>query len=171
MDTNVILDEIISKHAVELRPPEGVNPAVLLHALADVESDHGARSLATLHESAYCYKGFYYKSPNGDDLRRLSRVYGCLAHSSYSAWQILYLVAYEEGFRGDPCALRDNAVAIRPVIRVLNRRVFDRYPRISLEGVADSWNSGNPRDENVPHVYVKRFLEAYERWKQLASAS
>lgn len=157
------LDELIAEHANELRTHEGINKAAVLHALADCESDHGARRLATLHEPAYCYSGFYYKGPNGEDLRRLSKTFGCLAHSSFGSWQILFIVAYEEGFRGDPCELRNDAEAVHWVIRTLNRRTLDRHPRIIPEGIADGWNSGNPNDANRPTKYIEKFMDAYRR--------
>lgn len=157
------LDEIISEHANELREKEGLDNLAVLHALADIESGHGVRHLASKHEGAYCYGGFYYRAPTGEDLRRLSHVYGCLAHSSYSSWQLLFLAAYEEGFRGDPCALRNDVEAIHWVIRYLNRRIYDRYPRLTPEGLADAWNSGNARDLNVPKDYIAKFVAAYEK--------
>lgn len=158
------LNLLIAEHHMELRQQEGLSSSAILHALADVESSGGARSLASKHEPAYCYNGFYYTSPNGADLRRLSQVYGCLAHSSYSSWQILFIVAFEEGFRGDPCSLRDDKVALPVVIRTINRRILDRYPRLTPEGLADAWNSGRPDDANVPEKYIERFLLAYEKW-------
>jgi hypothetical protein len=157
------LNDLIAKHHHELRTKDGLDNSAVLHALADVESSHGARHLATKHEPAYCYGGFYYKSPNGEDLRRLSHVYGCLAHSSFSSWQLLFLAAYEEGFRGDPCELRNDAEAIHWVIRFINRRIYDRYLRLSLEGLADAWNSGSARDLNVPKEYIARFVAAYTK--------
>jgi len=158
------LNDLIAKNAFQLRCPDDISQVVVLHALAAVESAHGARRLAFLHEPAYCYKGFYYKSPNGEDLRRLSQVYGCLAHGSYSSWQLLYMAAYEEGFRGDPCELRNDCEALPWVIHYLNRRIFDRYPRISISGIADAWNSGSPRDARIPQDYIDRFVRAYEKW-------
>jgi hypothetical protein len=156
------LDALIAEHAHELRTIETLDNFAVLHALADVESDHGARHLAIKHEASYCYGGFYYRAPSGEDLRRLSHIYGCLAHSSFSSWQLLFLAAYEEGFRGDPCELRNDAEAIHWVIRFLNRRIYDRYPRISPTGLADAWNSGSARDLNVPQGYIDKFLKAYD---------
>ena len=158
------LDQLIAERHHELHTHDGLRPAAILHALAEVESDHGARSLASLHEQAYCYGGVYFKGPNGEDLRQLSRVFGCLAHSS--SWQILYIAAFEEGYRGDPCALRDDAIALPVVIRYLNRRFLDRYPRITTTGLADAYNSGRPDDSNIPKDYVAKFDEAYRRWLQ-----
>jgi len=157
------LSHLIASYACELRAHDSLDKVAVLHALADVESDHGARHLAALHEPAYCYGGFYYKGPNGEDLRRLSTVFGCLAHCSYSSWQILFLAAYEEGFRGDPTALRNDAEAIHWVVRFLNRRILDRYPRITVESIADAYNSGRPDDANRPLNYIKAFTEAYAR--------
>src|SRR2546427_537283 len=60
------LSTLIAEHHSELHQQPTIDSSAALHALADVESDHGARSLASKHESAYCYNGFYYSSPNGD---------------------------------------------------------------------------------------------------------
>lgn len=155
------LDLLISQRAGELRAGK-LNPAAVLHALAAVESNHGERSLASLHEPAYCYSGRYHN----EELQRLSKPYGCLAHSSYSSWQILFIAAYEEGFRGDPCELRNDAVAIRVVTKYLNRRIFDRYPGIEIRGVGDAWNSGNPRDRNEPEGYMDKLEAAYTDWQK-----
>jgi hypothetical protein len=157
------LTQLIADHAHELRTHDGIDKVALLRAIAEVESDSGARRLAALHEPAYCYGGFYYKSPNGEDLRRLSKIYGCLAHCSYSSWQILFLAAYEEGFRNDPTALRNDAEAVHWVVRFLNRRILDRYPRILIDSIADAYNSGRPYDANRPDGYIRAFVEAYER--------
>lgn len=161
MDQN--LDQTIAEHSHELRTKDGIDNARVLHALADVESNHGERHLATLHEAAYCYKGRYYTAPTGGDLRRLSRVYGCLAHSSFSSWQLLFMAAYEEGFRGDPCELRNDAEAIHWVIRFLNRRIYDRYTILTPEKIADAWNSGRADDDNVPTGYIDKFMSAYTK--------
>lgn len=158
------LDQLIAERHHELHTHDGLRPAAILHALAELESDHGARRLATLHEPAYCYGGFYYKGPGGQDLRDLSTVWGCLAHCSYSSWQIMFIAAYEQGFRGDPCELRNDVVALPLVIRFLNRRILDKYPRITLSGLADAWNSGRPYDANKPVAYIAKFEEAYARW-------
>lgn len=158
------LDKIIAEHAHELRTATGVNNLGVLHALATVESNHGERHLATLHEAAYCYKGRYYTSPTSGDLRRLSHVYGCLAHCSFSSWQLLFISAYEEGFRGDPCELRNDSEAIHWVIRFLNRRVYDRYTNLTPQAIADAWNSGRADDANVPTAYIEKFMVAYDRF-------
>lgn len=158
------LDTLIAEHHHELHTHDGLHPAAILHALAEVESDHGARRLATLHEPAYCYGGFYYKGPNGADLRNLSTAWGCLAHCSYGSWQIMFMSAYEQGFRGDPCELRNDAVGLPWVLRFLNRRILDKYPRITLPNIADAWNSGKPFDANKPVAYIEKFVEAHTRW-------
>lgn len=155
---------LIAENASRLRCPETLNPVTILHALAEVESKHGAHGLATRHEQAYCYGGFYYRGPNGDDLRRLSTVWGCLVHCSYSSWQLLFMAAYELGFRGDPCELRNDKAAIHWVIKYLNRRILDRWPRISVEGLADAYNSGRPDDATRPVNYIAAFEEAYRKW-------
>lgn len=158
------LDSLIARNAPQLVESPFINRAVLLHALAEVESSHGEHQLAARHEPAYCYNGFYFKSPAGEDLRRLSSAFGCLAHCSYSSWQLLFISAYEEGFRGDPTELRNDAVTLPFVVRYINRRILNRYPRITVPGFADAWNSGSPEDTNVPAAYIERLKEAYDKW-------
>lgn len=167
MDTG--LTALIAENAHRLRDLPTINRVALLHAIAECESSHGARGLATLHENAYCYKGAYFSGPNGGQLRDLTSKYGCLAHCSYSSWQIMYITAVELGFRGDPCELRNDAVAIEYVCAFINRRFLDRYPRIAPSGVADGYNSGNPYDENRPTAYVEEFMAAYNKWTNAES--
>lgn len=159
-----VLNNLISDNAHLLQCPEDINGAAVLHAFAEVESGHGARGKAAKHESAYCYGGFYWRAPAGETLRELSRVHGCLAHCSYSSWQIMYITAVELGFQGDPTALRDDAVALPFVIKLINDRILAKYPRITTAGLADAYNSGSPVDTNVPKAYIAAFQSAYTHW-------
>jgi hypothetical protein len=140
----------------------GINPYAVLRGIAHVESDDGARWQATLHEPAYCYGGRYYgaDTPGAEDLRRLSVPYGCLAHSSWGPWQMLFITAYEEGFRDDPVRLRDPIVSGEFVVKYLNR-TLDAFPDTKPEDLADAWNSGHARDKFIPTAYVEKFMEAY----------
>ncbi len=132
----------------------GLNGAAVLRAIAQVETNYGARGLATLHESAYCYGGKYYLG--SADLQRLSTTYGCLAHQSYGPWQILFMTAYEVGFRGDPVELREPSRSIEYVVGVLNLRTLDKLTDATAEDVFDAWNSGRARDRFVPADYIKK---------------
>jgi len=137
-----------------------IDMEILLKALAVAET--GAFPLAIRHEKAYCYGGFYYTGPNGSLLRELSDIWGCLAHCSFSPWQIMYIAAVELGFKGDPIALRESAIAKPYVMKYIQKRILDRYPRITIEGVVDAWNTGRPDDVNFPRAtYAKKILDTY----------
>lgn len=154
---------IESQHG-DLVHSSNLNTRALLHALADVESGQGAMRLAARHEKGYCYGSTLYTGPNGADLREQSHVYGCLAHSSFGTWQLMFIGAFEMGFRGDPVELRDDAVSLPVVIRFLNQRILSRWPRITVRSFADAYNSGNPNDSILPIAYMDRFEEAYAAW-------
>jgi len=147
--------------ALDLHVPEGIDGAALLVAIAEVESQKGERRECPRHESAYCYGGFYYKSPNGDDLRAASEKYGCLAHCSFGSWQIMYITARELGFNGKPTDLNDDTIALPLVVRYMNRRILDRFPRITVAGIADAYNTGRPDDAHVNPLYINAVVTAY----------
>jgi hypothetical protein len=156
-----LLDDVIAAHAYDLHVDKSIiSPRAILKAIAHCETDYGARSYATLHEPAYCYGGLYYKA--SEDLRHASTLWGCQAHSSYGPWQVLYIVAYELGFRDDPILLREAHTSIDFVIRVLNRRVADRLADERPEDFFDAWNSGNPRDKIIPADYIQKALSFYK---------
>lgn len=161
------LDDLIAARHGDLIQSSPLSTIAVLHALADVESSHGEARLASRHERAYCYGSALYKGPNGLDLREQSARYGCLAHSSFGTWQIMFIGAFEMGFRGDPVELRDDEVSLPWVLRLIDRRILSRWPRITPRAFADAYNSGNPNDEIVPTEYCDRFEAAYQkRWAQ-----
>jgi hypothetical protein len=158
------LDDLIDEHHQELLQSSGLDTRCLLHAIAQVETTHGARRLASKHEKGYCYGSTLYTGPNGAALREQSHTYGCLAHSSFGSFQIMFITAYEMGFRGDPVDLRDDTVCLPFVIEMINRRILGRYQRVTLTAFADAYNSGNPNDLNVPEDYIDDFQTAYAKW-------
>lgn len=162
--------------AIDARAPllrvgsSGIHPRAVLQAIAHVESGYGRQWAASKHEEAYCYGGPYYKGDGpggrmGDDvLRRLTDQWGCSAHESWGPWQVLYITAWEHGYRDDPVRLRMPSVSIGPVIEVLNRRMFDRgHTAPGPRDVFDAWNSGRARDRIVPEDYIRKAMPHYER--------
>lgn len=153
-DVKAAISEAVEHWAPSLRAPAGVNPIALMRAIADNETEGGARWGATLHEPAFCYGGKYYIA--SAELHRLSIPWGCLAHSSFGPWQILFITAHENGFSDDPVRLRDPMTGAEYLTKILNRRVFDRLPDASPEDAFDAWNSGRARDGIVPADYIKK---------------
>lgn len=143
-----------------LHVPAGLNPVALMRAICENETSGGARAFATLHEPAYCYGGRYFNS----DLAQLSVPWGCLAHSSFGPWQILFVTAHEHGYSGDPVGLRDPQTSAEYVVKILNRRLFDQVADATPEDAFDAWNSGRARDANVPAKYISEGMDHYVRF-------
>ena len=160
------LHPLIDKHAQSLIVTGTFNPRVLLHAIAEVESGHGEYGRSIRHEKSYCYGSVLYRGPNGADLRAMSQRWGCLAHSSFSSWQIMYIACRETGYDdGDPIALRNDMVALPYVCKYINRRILSKHPRITVESFADAYNSGRPDDGVIPTEYIDKFIHAYTKWQ------
>jgi len=158
-DVKDAISKAIEHWASSLRVPAGVNPIALMRAICDNETNGGARWGATLHEPAYCYGGKYYIG--SEALHRLSVPWGCLAHSSFGPWQILYITANEHGFSDDPVRLRDPMVCAEYLTKILNSRVFDKIPDALPEEAFDAWNSGRARDGIIPVDYIKKAKAHY----------
>lgn len=166
-DVKAAIAAAVEHWAPLLRAPAGINRIALLRAIAENETNGGERCFATRHEAGYCYGGPYYKGdgpggrPGDDVLRRLTWQWGCLAHESFGPWQVLYITAYEHGFRDDPARLRDPETSCQYVVGILNRRLFDAHKDATVEQALDLWNSGNPYDANVPVAYVADGMKQY----------
>lgn len=154
-DWKAAIDSAIDHWAKSLHViSAGINGSAALRAIAQVETGYGRQGLATLHEAAYCYGGRYYLG--SADLQRLSLTYGCLAHQSYGPWQILFVTAYEVGFRGDPVELREPSRSVEYVVGVLNLRTLDKLMDATVEDLFDAWNTGRARDRFTAPDYVKK---------------
>lgn len=158
------LDSLIAQYASQLHIDRSrLSPEAILKAIAHMETSYGERGLATLHENAYCYHGTYYHA--SPSLQKESYKWGCQAHCSYGPWQILYITAWEFGFRDDPTLLREGTHSLPYVINVLNKRVADKLSDERPEDFFDAWNSGNPRDHIVPAEYIAKAMSIYGRVK------
>lgn len=165
------IDNCIGKWAPQLHVASApaLNPGAALKALTWCETTYGQRWAASKHENAYCYGGPYYvgDGPGGgvgdDTLRELSSVWGCSAHESWGPWQLLFITAYEQGYRDDPVRLRVPEVSVEWVVKILNKRLLDKVTDATPEDVADAWNSGRARDKIVPQAYITEFMEHYRR--------
>ncbi len=169
-DLQAAIAQAVEHWAGSLRAPSDVNRAALMRAICENETGGGDRALASRHENAYCYGGAYYKGdgpggrPGDDVLRDLTWTWGCLAHQSYGPWQVLYITAYEHGFRDDPVRLRDPMTCAEFFVKILNRRLFDLHPDAGAERAMDAWNSGQAYDSNVPAKYIEDGMSHYRRF-------
>lgn len=130
--------------------PAGINGPTLLWALAGNESSFGA-NCAPRHEHAYDVGGAYAKNP---EQAALLEKYGSAAACSYGPWQILLVnvqpapktgqpaVGPEDMARPDFCAMK--------TVQFLNRRILEPQKPTTVEEIAEAWNSGKWRWQDVP---------------------
>lgn len=153
-------------HEAALLRAGTANPIALLRAICQNESTGGVKWDVPLHEASYCYGGPYYKGDGAggrtgdDDLRRLTQRYGCFAHMSYGPWQVLFITAYEHGFRGHPLELQDPKTSIPYVVKMLNERCA-AVPEPAPRDFFDAYNTGKPTDMRRNPTYEADGLKAY----------
>jgi hypothetical protein len=130
----------------------GLDAARVLWALAGAESSFG-QDFAPRHEASYCRGGRYF------DIAA-TRDYGCLAHCSYTPWQIMY-ANFQTGMW--PPYLLDEvtspAVGIRTAIARINKAIQEGAR--TLAQIADAYNSGSFRDSVIPVAYINDVQEKY----------
>lgn len=167
------LSQIVETNHRHLKIPAGsdLQTAPVLLAVADVESGDrdrdsglvvpgsgGLRNLP-VHEGAYDFGGRYWK--RASHVRDIVEKYGAMGACSWSSWQILYVTAWEMGFRGAPIDLWDDLTAARYVVKLLNARIFGRGAK-TIEDVGDGWNTGSPNDSIENLDYEKNVRIAYD---------
>lgn len=168
MISDVKLLAAIAINAPYLQTPTGIHGAALLAAITWPESSWGGKSRASKYERAYAPGGAYFKA----HVVELHHRYGDAASSSWSAWQILYVVAYEMGFTGAPWELVEPGTACPLVVALLNKRCFKWWPEAPTEAIrkgatdigmiADFYNSGSFRDDRPPVAgYIEKLESAY----------
>jgi hypothetical protein len=162
-EVQAAIAEAVAHWSPQLRCGSEINAVALMRAVCQNETVGGVRWAATLHEPAYCYGGLYYKGDGGVDLRNLTGTWGCLAHQSYGPWQVLFITAYEHGFRDDPLRLRDPQTCAEYFAKILNRRLFDKetLPVPTLDDAFAVWNSGQRASRAVNPKYVEDGTKHY----------
>lgn len=133
------------------KPIEG---ARLLWAIAGVESSFGANCKPRL-EPAYSYGGKYSaKLPQADLLTE----YGADAACSYGPWQVLLCNAY--GYKPQEISM-DLDKAVTATVGFIRRWCINTQKCKTLREFADAYNSGNPRDANIPEEYIEKVRHNY----------
>lgn len=149
------LDKICEVHGLFLdKLAPWMDGEICLKALATVESSYGIYNIPR-HEKAYDLGGIYSKS-----YKPLLIKYGAMAACSWSSFQIMYPVAYELGFQGDPIELQNDELAIMWVMEYIRKRILDKGCS-RLQDFADAYNSGTFRDKLIPEDYITKFMKAY----------
>lgn len=131
-----------------------IDGAHLLWAIAGRESSFGA-NCKPRHEPAYDSGGKYASERHQAELLR---VYGRDAACTYGPWQILPVNA--PGFSPEELSRNPDHAAIA-VIGFIRRRILEAQKARTLEQIADSYNSGNFRDANIPAEYIKAIKTNY----------
>jgi hypothetical protein len=141
-----------------------LNMMALLQALAEIESSYGLNNKSRF-EKAYAPGGSLFKRS-----QLLQDVYNQAdvgdrqgIASSWGPWQIMYIVAYEMGYRGRPSELTYPEKVIKYVVKFLNARILKKNPTL-LEAIFDSYNSGNFKDKVIPQAYIKKGMLAYAKY-------
>ena len=153
------LTELIEEYANELEDVSfELDKVALLKTLALIESSYGKNNKPKF-ESAYYIGGKLYK--NSPTLRKQIAVYGRDAACSWSSFQIMYINAYDTGYRGLPKNLRSDEIAIPYIIKFINVRIIRLKPR-KIEDIFDAYNSGSFKDSYVPVTYIRKAMSAYK---------
>ncbi len=135
-----------------LHVPSGIDGAQLLWALAGKESSFGANSIPR-HEVGYC-TGKYSAG-----LTQATAEYGHGAHCSYGPWQLLW--ANTKRLQSPEKTFADLRLCMLNTVAFLNSEILGRQHAMTLEEVADAYNSGNFRDKNVPQAYIEEVISHY----------
>jgi hypothetical protein len=155
-----VLPEVIAslcrKHAAEVRwkgtPLDLDGKVRLLWGIAGVESSFGV-NCQPRHEPGYCYGGKYYKPYS-------SKVWGCLAHCSYGAWQVMFPNLPEGVSPMSLIWMADGVLAselcLHGAITVLNRAIADGAA--SLADIVTHYNG--PADEES---YAARLVDCMDK--------
>ena len=86
--------------------------------------------------------------------------WGALASCSYGPWQIMYIVANEQGFKGHPMELWNSDVCLPYVIRLINR-LAEKAP--DLPNILAGYNTGSVKNTEKAANYIQKFYHYYNQ--------
>jgi hypothetical protein len=135
-----------------------VEPRVMLAAFSLNESSGGYNNKPR-YEPAYGPGGKYYKGLQAT----LYDLYGKMASSSVSSFQLMYVIFREFGFAYSPDQASNDKNAVPIVVKYFNNRIFKNNEPNFLGMAGDAYNSGNWRDYIVPIDYMNRLLKNYNK--------
>ena len=152
------LKPVIELHKHLLQEPAGtyIDAGALLGAIAHCESASGLQREYGRREPAYAKGGRYYVRHVID----LHKQYGDFVPLSYGSWQVLFIAAWELGYKDHPSELLMDDISLPWVIKFINIRAFDRGASTPKD-VFDTYNSGNYKDDIVPFDYISKAMDFY----------
>lgn len=139
---------------------QAIVPARLLLTIAGCESAFGQQREFVRTEKGYMPGGKYYK--DAEHVRTLWKRWGVLASSSFGSFQIMFITAYELGFRDHPIELQKDDVGAYWAARLIQRRFVERFRAKTLAEVLDCYNSGYHKDQYIPTLYIDKGIRIYE---------
>lgn len=161
--SEVELDAILVSLVPHLRLHPSLDPFCVLKSLATQESSYG-KNCKPRFEPYYAPGGLYFtRSP---ELQAAYEKHGAGVSFSYGPFQILYATAMRFGYEKDatPESLERADLSGLYVCRLLNYLVIKKKD-VTLDALADSYNSGNSKDRRSESVqqYVANILYDYNR--------
>lgn len=163
---------LIEKNAPNLKIPDHINKKRLMWAFASNETDLGRMELRSRFEPSYSgnwHRSFYKEGKSMFSRSNLAmtawRKWGDSAAQSYGLFQIMYTTAIDTGvisIETPPEELRKTEVNVAVFIALINRIVRGNKD-ITVEQIADAYNSGSYKDNIVPKEYITKLKKAYDR--------
>lgn len=132
-----------------------INGAQLLWAMSGRESSFG-RDIKPRHEPVYDMNGRYWRK--FDWCKQGVQMYGRDFACSYGPLQIMACNA--KGFT--PYELgSDPEKAMQAAVAFMRLDVLRRQKARTIDEICDCWNTGNDKDDNVPHEYIAAVRKFY----------
>lgn len=153
----------------DLKLPAGIDGDRLLAAIADVETNGGIDDVPRF-EASYMPAGFsttvqgHVLHGTGEALSDLAaerfKEWGIWAAGSFSRWQILFQVAADNGYTGDPRMLVFDATALPFVVARLNH--IASKGATTVRQFAQAWNTGHFTNDPPHGDYADEVQSAYD---------
>lgn len=132
----------------------------LLLTITGIESDFGRQREYVRYEKAFGPGGKYYLDNPG--LRKEYKRWGCLAASSFGAFQLMYITATELGFSGHPIQLQKDIICAEWATELIIQRFIGRHKAKTLRDILDAYNSGYHADKYLPSLYIEKGITTFE---------
>lgn len=139
------------------------NPFALLVALSGCETSFGTDIVARF-EYGYSKNSLAYR--RSTLLQEGYKLHGDFCAMSYGPWQILWIVAVENGYKMDlePGDLRSGDASGPFVVKVLNKILQKGASTVEQIGIAYNGGFGALKDPNPGHLkYAKRLRQYYDQ--------
>lgn len=148
-------------HSGELDASFITNKPAFLFALSGIESAYGEDNYPK-YEPGYGPGGIYFQRSRALKHYYYECGYGALASCSWGPWQIMFIVAVENDYKGHPAELHNAMVSAPYVVNHLNHLI--KGGADTIEKLVAAYNAGLGCLKNNalwPKKYVSEFLECF----------